>query len=341
MGEEFSRWELMRAAVLSDDGRLRVEEIPLPPLDDGDMLLRTLYCGLCGSDLYKIRNRSVPSGTVLGHEVVGVVERCPPQYEGSFPPGTLVTVSNHVPCGSCGHCARGRISSCEKFRRTSFEPGGFAEWIRVPNTHLPDGVVKVPDGLPEIHALLAEPFGCCIRAAMRWGVRAGQRIMVIGLGPMGIMMSMVLSSSGAWVMGVETLEERRRRALEKGCKEVCDPKEVDPFGPFEGVVLTACNRETLALALRCVEPGGWIGLFAGPSEGEIVEMAVQRLYKDEVDLIPSYSTGPEEMRVAISMMKEGTLDPDGVVSHLLPIEDIELAVEMAEARVGLKTALRF
>jgi len=93
--------------------------------------------------------------------------------------------------------------------------------------------------------------------------------------------------------------------------------------------------------LRCVEPGGWIGLFAGPSKGEIVEMAVQRLYKDEVDLIPSYSTGPEEMRVAISMMKEGTLDPDGVVSHLLPIEDIELAVEMAEARVGLKTALRF
>lgn len=331
----------MRAAVFVGDGKLKVEDIPIPPLDEGDMLVRTMYCGLCGSDLYKIKNRSVVPGTVLGHEIVGVVERCPPHHQKHFPKGTIVTVSNHVPCGSCTHCARGRISSCDRFRQTSFEPGGLAQWIRVPETHLPEAVIQVPQKVAPVDALLAEPLGCCIRAAMRWNVAQGKRIVVIGLGPMGIMMSMVLSSLGAWVMGVEPLDQRRRKAVEKGCQEVCDPREAGSLQPFEGVVLTVCTEETVALALKCVEPGGWIGLFAGPFKEELVEMNIQKLYKDEVDLIPSYSTGPEHMRMAISMMEEGALDPTGLVSHVLPIEEISFAIEMMENREGLKIALGF
>lgn len=331
----------MKAAVLGSQGTLHVEQIPAPLIGPEDMLIRTICCGLCGSDLYKIRNGAVPPGTVLGHEIVGVVERCPGEFLSVFPEGSRVTVSNHVPCGSCAHCIRGRISSCSRFRQTAVDPGGLAQWIRVPSTHLPDGVILIPPSLEDRSALLAEPLGCCLRALERWRPELGQRVMVVGLGPVGLLMGLLLDWAGAVVVGVDPLDERRRMGEQKGCQRVCAPQEAYSLGPFQGVVLTACNGPALELALEAVEPGGWIGLFAGPGRGEALEIHLQRLYRDEVDLIPSYSTGPEHMRMALSLLEGGALDVDGLISHELPIEEIQRAVELAESRVGLKTVLRF
>jgi len=322
-------------------GRLEVLQVPEPVAEPDEMVIRTVCAGLCGSDLYKMRNNTVAPGTVLGHEIVGVVEKPPQGFWDMFPPGTRVTVSNHVPCGTCPRCLRGRISSCTVFRSTNVRPGGFAERIVVPSSHLPEGVIPFSDSLSDSQALLAEPLGCCLRALERWEPSPRGRVMVIGLGPMGLIMSLVLARQGVEVVGVDLLEERRAAATQKGCTLTCAPSEAKDQDGFQGVVLTACNGAALELALKVVEPGGWIGLFAGPSRGEPLELKLQELYKEEVDLLPSYSTGPHHMRKAISLLEAKLLDVEGIISHELPIEEIEQAVQLAENKVGFKAMLRF
>ncbi len=331
----------MKAAVMGASGRLEVVSVPAPTPGPHDMLIRTVCAGVCGSDLYKIRNNTVPPGSVLGHEIVGVVQEVPSGFKEQFPPGSRVTVSNHVPCGVCERCLRGRISSCETFRSTNVIPGGFAEQIVVPSSHLPQGVMSLSDSLSDSQALLAEPLGCCLRAVERWQPQGGSRVMLIGLGPMGVLMSLVLARAGLEVLGVDLLEERRRLASQKGCWRTCAPEDAMKQEKFQGVVLTACNAPALELAVQAVEPGGWVGLFAGPSRGEALQVQLQELYRQEVDLLPSYSTGPKHMREALCLLEAGALDVEGLITHELPIQEIQRAVELAESKVGLKTILRF
>jgi L-iditol 2-dehydrogenase len=331
----------MRAAVVTNSGKLEVQDLPTPSLRPGDLLIRSVSCGLCGSDLYKIQNRTVPPGTVLGHEIVGVVESCPPRHQSRFPLGARVTVSNHIPCGTCAACARGRISMCPQFQSTHVDPGGFAEFIRVPSSHLPDGVIPLPEGLPDDRALMAEPLGCCLRAMERWNPEKEQSVLVMGLGTVGQLMVLLLRGRGARPLAVDPLEIRRSLGLKMGCEAVFHPEDLEGLRPVQGVVLTVCNDAVLELGLRAVEPGGWIGLFAGPREDIPIPVRLQRLYRNEIDLIPSYSTGPQHMRQALGLLVEGAMNVDGLITHDLPIEEIQRAVDMAGAQQGLKSILRF
>lgn len=331
----------MRAAVLTEDGKLAVRDVPRPIVGPGQMLLRTLCCGLCGSDLYKVRHRTVPFGSVLGHEIVALVEEGPLSREPLLPVGSRVIVSNHIPCGWCPSCLKGKISMCSQFQSTQVEPGGFAEFIVVPEGHLPEGVIPLPDGMSDEEAIILEPLGCCIRAFERWGPQANERILVIGLGLIGILMVILSRRVGALPLGVDPIEERRRLASGKGCERVLSPEEMDRVGPVQGVILTHCTAETMDMALRAVEAGGWIGLFAGPREQGSIPLDVQSMYRREIDLIPSYSTGPGHMRKAMDLVMARAMDMSGLVSHVLPIEEIDRAVEMAEAQQALKVVLRF
>lgn len=331
----------MRAAVFTEDGKLAVRDVPRPVVGPGQMLLRTICCGLCGSDLYKIRHRTVPPGSVLGHEIVALVAEGPLGREPTLPEGSRVTVSNHIPCGFCPSCLKGKISMCSQFRSTRLEPGGFAEFIVVPEGHLPEGVIPLPDGMTDEEGLMLEPLGCCIRAFERWRPQANERVLVIGLGLIGILMVMLSRQVGAVPLGVDPLAERRCLASGKGCEQALSPEEIDKVGPVQGVILTHCSAATMEMALRKVEAGGWIGLFAGPRGQESIPCDVQSMYRREIDLIPSYSTGPGHMRKALDLVKAQSMDMSGLVSHVMPIEEIDRAVEMAEAQQALKAVLRF
>ena len=331
----------MKVAVLGEEGRLSICERPLPVVRQEEMLLRTRFCGLCGTDLYKIRNRAVPAGTILGHEFVAIVERSPSSSPPSMRPGYRVTVSNHIPCGDCAACRKGRISMCPTFQATHLDPGGFAEFIRVPSAHIPDGVIPVPDSVPDEWALMVEPLGCCLRAMERWAPAKGDAILVVGLGSVGILMVLLLALNGVNAFGVDPVQARRMLATRKGCSRAVGPEELGGLGPMQGVVLTACSSETLTAALQTVEPGGWVGMFAGPREPLAVPCDLQSLYKKEVDLIPSYSTGPDHMRKAMGLLERVAIDVSGLVTHVMPFEEIQKAAEMAEAHEGLKAMLCF
>jgi L-iditol 2-dehydrogenase len=175
----------------------------------------------------------------------------------------------------------------------------------------------------------------------RWPAASGEPVLVVGLGPVGLLMVLLLRHLGAVPFGVDPLEERRAMGIEKGCEEVCVPEDLEQWGAMGGVVLTACSGRTVEMALRKVEGGGWIGLFAGPREDVPVPVQLQSLYKNEVELIPSYSTGPFHMRRALELLHGGTLDVDGLFTHQFPIQEIQRAVELAEAQTGFKALLRF
>jgi L-iditol 2-dehydrogenase len=331
----------MKAAVFSSTGRLIVQDIPEPIPGQGDMFLRTRSCGLCGSDLYKIHNRTVPEGTVLGHEIVATVEKCPSSHLADFPPGSRVTVSNHIPCGKCPACTRGRISSCTHFRNTHVDPGCFAEFVRVPASHIPDGVIRLPEGVSDEAALMVEPLGCCLRAMDRWRPQAADQVVVIGLGVVGILMVILLQWMKVTPIGVDPLESRRTIGMRRGCVRAISPEEGGTLAPAQGAVLTVCSPAAVEMALNAVAPGGWIGLFAGPHQDAPVSCRLQSLYRNEIDLIPSYSTGPEHMRKALDLIQEGRIDVSGLTSHDLPIKDIQRAVELATGHQGLKAIIRF
>ena len=331
----------MRVAVLNDAGELEVKEASPPRCGPDDVLLKTTIAGLCGSDLYKVRNRTVAPGTVLGHEIVAVVEKCPDFLAKKFPLGSRVTVSNHIPCGACGFCRRGSISQCEQFLSTRFEPGGFAEYVRVPESHLPEGIMRIPDSVSDEDAVLIEPMGCCLRAVERWNPSPGEPVLVVGLGLIGILMSVLLKQRGVRFFGTDPVAERRDFAVQKGAEGVFPPDAIPGDLLFQGVILTVCNAATLETALNAVLPGGWIGLFAGPHGDITVPFRFHALYKNEIDLIPSYSTGPEHMKKSLELLEKLAVDVSGLITHRMPIEDIGRAIAMANNREGMKTMLTF
>jgi L-iditol 2-dehydrogenase len=332
----------MRGVVLGEDGRLAVKEMPRPEHRADEILVRARVCGLCGSDLYKIHNRTVAPGTVLGHEVVGEVVSAPVGYETHFPQGTRVSLCNHIPCGSCSACVRNRISMCPQFQKTRMEPGGFAEYIAASAIHIPQGVLLVPATLADETALLAEPLGCCLRALDRWDLRRGEPIAVIGLGVIGVLMVLLLRWKGMTVVGIDPLPARREFARTKGCHAVYAPRHRgERAGTVSGAILTVSNAPSVRTAIEMVEPGGWIGLFAGPAADISIPVRLQSLYRREIDLIPAYSTGPNHMQRAMQLLSENVLDVEGLFTHRLPIEQIQKAVELAQRKEGLKTVLYF
>src|SRR5262250_3103258 len=154
----------MMKALVSRDHKFRVQEIPRPALREGELLLQVTACGVCFSDVHKIRFQPLDEPVVLGHEVAGrVVE----SESAKFHVGDRVVVAHHVPCGRCHYCRHGNVSMCAQFKKNNLDPGGFAEFVRVPSEHVESVAFHIPDALSNNEASFMEPLGCCVRAVKR------------------------------------------------------------------------------------------------------------------------------------------------------------------------------
>jgi L-iditol 2-dehydrogenase len=253
----------VRAVALDEDGLPEVVEVPEPT--GPGLLVRVLGCGLCGSDVEKI-GRSA-AGTVLGHEVAGVLEN-----------GDRVTVLHHVPCGTCERCRAGHQSTCGEFRENRIQPGGFAELLRA--THC----VPLPESLSDLDGVWVEPLACILRAAER--VPRG-RVLVVGAGAIGQLWVQVLARRGDHVVVAEPRDDRRARALELGARNGEDP--------VAAAVVTAPRG--INDALHRLEPGGTLVVFA---EGEPAE--VDAIYRKELTVVGSRSGTPAFFRQAIDVL---------------------------------------
>jgi len=256
----------MRAAVLRDGGRFRVEDVPDPVPTGRQAVLRVIYCGICGSDLHALRAGALPQGAVLGHEIVGEITALGSEARG-FEVGDRVTTLSAVPCDECGNCATGLYRSCEKgwqiFGYTGLA-GGYAEQLLTHTAVLQ----KAPESLSDIGAALNEPSMVGLYAARASRIRTGDNVAIIGAGPIGLLVlqSVLLSTpANCWV--VETSEGRRAKALECGATDAFDPTTIDMAAFFlahcetggpDVVFECAGAKGTLQKAIEWVRPGGQV-----------------------------------------------------------------------------------
>ncbi|MCI4356577.1 MAG: alcohol dehydrogenase catalytic domain-containing protein [Thermoplasmata archaeon] len=321
------------------DGAIVVTAEPDPTPGPGEVVLRLAACGICGTDLEKLRGNYRTAGKI-GHEPVGVVDRVGPGVSG-LSPGERVFVHHHVPCYECAVCRRGDLTFCPRYSSTNIEPGGFSDRILVPAENVARGAI-----LP-LHAsvgwdagTLLEPAGCALTALRRVGFRSGDSVFVVGLGPVGILYGLVARALGAsWVGGAEIAPLRRATAVRAGFSAAVDPRDA---ASVEREVLGATGDAgvdlavaatgvppALALAARLARRAGTLNVFGLPEAGRPLEADLQELYLRGVRVIPTYATTERDIADVHALLVERRLDLGALVSHRIPLPRLAEAFALA------------
>lgn len=321
----------MRAAVLREGGRFAVEEIPTPEPRGNEVLIRVSYCGICGSDLHALRAGTLPPGAVLGHEIAGVVEALGPKVRG-LEVGDHVTTLSAVPCDVCDRCEAGQYRSC----RTGWQiygygtvPGGYAEFA-MSHTAV---VEKAPAGLSEIAAALNEPTMVGLHAVRASNLRPGDTAVVIGAGPIGLLVMQAARLAGAAdVCVLELSAGRRAMAARLGATQVFDPRtdELITFlnrrteaGP-EVVFECAGARGTLQKAVELVRPGGQVMLAGVNAESD--EISPLTLVAKECEIKASLG-GAEIFRFALDLIADGRIQTEPMVTRIIGLDEVDAVMQ--------------
>jgi L-iditol 2-dehydrogenase len=320
----------MRQAVIVAADRFEVREAPRPALrDDGEIIVQTVACGICSGDLmpwYLARK----VGTVLGHEPVGRVVEAGAAVE-RVQTGDLVFVHHHAPCLSCPECARQAFVHCPTWKATKLDPGGMAEYIRVPAEIVRYDAFAVNDLDPE-DALFIEPLACCVKAFERVGMVADQRVAVVGCGIMGLLnIKRALDLAAAEVVAIEPDAVRRGAALRAGAAEVLTPDEANERlrRSMDVVVIGPGHPAVIRQALGYVRDAGRALLFTPTATGVLTELDLGELYFREVSLIPSYSCGPSDTAGAYDWIRGGHVRPKEMITHRFPLHQVQSAFDTA------------
>jgi L-iditol 2-dehydrogenase len=335
----------MQAVLMDGRGGVRLGEVRPPRAPRGGALVRVTAVGICGSDTHKFRH--APEGSVLGHEVAGVVERLGEGARG-FRAGDRIVVAHHVPCGTCFYCRRGHPSQCGLFRSTNIRPGGWAERIAVTGAHLRHAAFRIPEDVEDGTASLTEPLACCLRAVRRAAPRRGETFAVVGLGPVGLLLAGLLRMHSVHVYGLDRLAARVRLGARLFGATPLPP---DPARAVRAVrrrtggrgadqvLLAAGAGETLGTALDLVRRGGTVHLFSAPDEGTLVPIDINRIYKREVRVLATYSSSPRDLRDAFALIRRGSLAASALVTHRLPLSRIEEGLRLVRSGEALKVIL--
>jgi L-iditol 2-dehydrogenase len=338
----------MRAAVYRGVARVEVEELPTPELEPGEILVRVHTCGVCGTDLKKIRHGLVPPPRVFGHETAGTVARIAPG-ETEWQVGDRVVVQHHVPCrtAGCYYCERRLYANCPGYKRTGctagFEPagGGFAEYVRV----LPfvrAGVVRIPDKISFEEASFLEPLNTVLKGALSVQPELGGIGLVIGQGPIGLLFTQAFRLREAEVVASDPFEGRRELARRWGARPV-DPSHTDVpalcreltcgRGADFAVVAVATTR-VIGDALRAVRPGGSVLLFAQTKLDDPAEIDAGQIGALEKKLVGSYSSDIDLQPLAAEWLFGRRIETAPLVTHRFPLADIGVALALASHPTG-------
>lgn len=323
--------EKMRVAVLYDVDDIRIESRDVPKIGPGELLVHTRASGICTGDImgWYVR-RKAP--LVLGHEPAGVIAAVGEGVTG-FAPGDRVFVHHHAPCFTCRACERGDFVQCATWRKTSIDPGGLAEYFRVPKDNVRD-TLAIPEDVPFVDGSLVEPLACVVKSIRRSGVKSGDTMHVIGLGVMGLMHALVAQSLGARVSGSDLREERRAYAGSLGVN-------AQEAGGADVVICGPGSPEALRDAFAAVAPGGTVVMFTPLEPGVPFTFDPNDLYFRDVRLVASYSCGPNDTREALDFISRGVVTAQRLGATLYPLEEVAAAYEALRSSRILKPIVTF
>lgn len=283
-------------------------------------LVKVLGCGLCGSDIVKLRQHLVKDGTVLGHEIVAQIVDI--DSETSFKNGDVIVTSHHIPCGKCEYCKNGNVSMCRHFKETNIKPGGFSELVFVSDEHLKNVAYLKPDNLANDEAAFYEPLGCCIRAVKRAQLNKNSTALVIGLGSIGILMAQALKAFGMNVIGCDLISSRVELLKSLGIEafnvsEMCESIKAD------GVFMTSGSDKAIPTALKYVRDGGKILVFSSTAQN--FGYANNEIYYRELTVLGSYSPSPADLKDSLELLKNKDVKVKGL-STVYPLESLQKAI---------------
>jgi L-iditol 2-dehydrogenase len=345
--------ETMLAAVYRAVDEVETENVPVPTIGRGEVLVKIDTCGICGTDLKKIHTGSHPGPRVFGHEMAGTIARMGEGVRG-FAVGDRVMAFHHIPCGKCFYCRKGTFAQCETYKRVGTTAGvgeaaggGFAEYIRVMDWIVGDGVtpaglIHVPDDIPFEQAAWIEPLNTCFKAVKMLALEPDETMLVIGQGSIGILLAALARQTGATVLTSDMYPERHAIAAQYGLHHPLDARgdvvgacKVVTEGRGADVAMVAVGTDKLiAQAMEAVRPGGRVMLFASTQHGE-APFDPAAVCMDEKTLMGSYSASVAIQQEAIELVFEGyrsgKLDLTKLISHRFGLEDAAEAVRLASS----------
>ncbi|HEX8836592.1 MAG TPA: alcohol dehydrogenase catalytic domain-containing protein [Candidatus Acidoferrum sp.] len=338
----------MRAGVFREKGIVRVEEVPVPEASDGEVLIKVAACGVCGTDIKKIFHRYVEPPQILGHELAGTVAALGRGVR-KWKPGDRVMSFHHIPCGQCFYCERRLFSQCQQYKTTGltagFTPngGGFAEYVKAMPWVAERGIVALPDNVSFEEATFIEPINTILKAVQKARVAAGETVLVIGCGPIGLQLLMVAKLAGPSLYTSDPMAVRRAKSLTLGAIESFDPsggKLVEEMRARTGgrgadVVLVAVAHPAVVVeALAAARPGGRVLLFAANDPVTRIEFPAAAVGIDEKEILGSYSAAVDIQEVAADLVLRRKLPVMDIVTHRFPLDRIQEALELAARPTG-------
>jgi len=334
--------ETMLAAVYHGKNDVRLETVPVPEIKTGEILVRVHTCGICGTDLKKISTGSHSSPRIFGHETAGTVAAVAQDVK-RFKVADRVMVFHHIPCGHCYYCRHKTFAQCETYKKVGctagFEPsgGGFSEYVRVSDWIVERGTVPIPDDVSFEQAAFVEPVNTCIKGIETLRLAADETVLVIGQGPIGLILSVLAKRTGARVITSDLYSERLTISKRFGLDLTVDASREDvprvarehtEGRGADAVILAVGGTALIRPAMDATRPGGRVLLFAQTARGEVtVDPAA--ICVDEKSLLGSYSASVELQEESVRFVMSREIDLQSLITHRYPLSRALEALELA------------
>jgi L-iditol 2-dehydrogenase len=318
--------------------------VPIPTPGPKEMLVKVISCGICGSDIvewYRLPRAPLVQGHEIGAEIVAVGDSVK-----EYKPGDRVFIPPKIPCGKCFYCVNGHYPQCAEIKERL--PGGFAEYILVPEIFVENGTYLLPEKITYDQSTFIEPLACVVRAGRLAGIKTSDSILVIGCGMSGLLHVKLARAKGCRVIAVDINKKKMEIAARMGADVVFESTDdvsarliAENGKKADVVLLCAAAEQALEQAWRCVDKGGRIVLFAVPGPDKKVVVPVNDFWMKEITILTSYYCGPRDITEAMELIESGTITIDDLITHQLPLADIAYGFKLVfDGRESIKVIIK-
>lgn len=323
-----------------------METVPVPDISEGEALIRVAACGICGTDVKKVRHDLVRPPQILGHEIAGAIAEVGRGVT-QWSVGDRVVSFHHIPCGDCFYCERQLFSQCPMYKKVGvtagFDPngGGFAQYVRVMPHIAKRGMVRIPDNVTFEEATFVEPVNTCLKAIRKARIASGEIVFIVGQGPVGLLLTFLARNAGATVFSSDPLAFRRKMSIRFGA-ELCFDPAADPAAEVreyrsgigaDAVLLAVPDPRLVNTALNIARPGGRVLLFAQNDPVTQIQFPAAAVGVEEKEILGSYSASVDLQEESAKLVFENRALLREMISHRFPLKAIEQAFAIASQPV--------
>jgi len=338
----------MRAVIISN-GKVQIRnDLEIPKISNGEILVKMKACGLCGTDIEKIRGEYTASQPIIGHEPAGIVAESKVEW---IKEGDRVFVHHHVPCYNCYYCKKGSPTMCEYYRKTNIYPGGFSEYFRVPAWNIErGGVLKLPSNVTFEDGVFIEPLATVIRAQRRVRIEEGDTILIVGAGPMGLLHAMLGRINKAGTIIISDISEYRLNfaLTNKIVDYAINPNKINIVNEVKKLsdgrgadvtIIATGSPKGIVQGLYSTRRGGRVLLFGVPYKGSRLDYDISDLLNNEISIISSNAAVEEDTNEALRLISEGKINVRQLITHKFRIEEFYEAIRVAEEGKAIKVVI--